>query len=304
MCVCIDYVLQSTFSNYLRALSAVPRASSNPVDLRPVVAALHRVRLRAGTRRLWRSDRAACIGRFVLRSFRGPSVSLRFIRSQGQRFLRTMSTRHTSANTRHPRRTEPPSNRYGMCTTWTTVPVHPQHAETVCFVCQRTTNKTRPMERGRVSRNAIISARPSVRLGFLKHALHGPEPAIRHGGRNDGLHGEKPHGILLVPVRHGRRYKVQVRTHACAHAGRACSGSNQPRAIDECLDDTLPIYSFPMPSGPSHFHPPTSPTDEQDLRTERDVKRSHQDDRRSTRYHDSTLDRQTSHIFSRLSSWK
>ena len=145
------------------------------------------------------------MGRFVLRSFCGPSVSLRFIRSQRQRFLRAMSTRHPPANTRQPRRTEPPSIRYGMCMTWTTVPVYPQHAETVCFVCQRTTNKTRPMERGRVSRNAIISARPSVRLGFLKHAHHGPESAIRHGGRNDGLHGEKPHGILLVPVRHGRR---------------------------------------------------------------------------------------------------
>ena len=46
-------------------------------------------------RRFWSSDRAACVGRYVLRSFRGPSVSLRFIRSQEQRYPCTIPTRHT-----------------------------------------------------------------------------------------------------------------------------------------------------------------------------------------------------------------
>ena len=261
MCVYIDYLLRSISSTYLRALTAAPRASSNPVDLRPIVAALHRVRLRAGTRRFWRSDRAACVGRYVLRSFRGPSVSLRFIRSQEQRFLRAMSTRHPPANMRHPRRTKPPSIRYGMCTTWTTVPVYPKHAETVCFVCQRTTIKTRRMKRSRVSRNAIISVRPSVRLVFLKHAHHGPESAIRHGGRNDGLHGEKPHGIPQVPVRHGRRYKVQVRTHARTHARtheRATGRTRHYRSLSAWTTRSRPAPS-PCPAFPPSFPTAHSP---------------------------------------------
>ena len=65
----IDYLLQSISSTSLRALHAVPRASANPVDVRAVVAALHRVRLRAGTRRLWRSNRAPCLPRFLCPAF-------------------------------------------------------------------------------------------------------------------------------------------------------------------------------------------------------------------------------------------
>ena len=64
VCVCIDYLLLSIPSNDLRALSAVHRASTNPVGLRPVVSALHRVRLR-GPRRFWPSDQAAGLPGFL-----------------------------------------------------------------------------------------------------------------------------------------------------------------------------------------------------------------------------------------------
>ena len=59
---------------------------------------LQQPRRPAPRRRCPRSDRAACVGRYVLRSFRGPSVSLRFIRSQGQRFLRPIESGRVSRN--------------------------------------------------------------------------------------------------------------------------------------------------------------------------------------------------------------
>lgn len=116
------------------------------------------------------------------------------------------------------------------------------------LLCVSTHDKQDPANGKRSSVQECDHFSPSVRPTGLPETCT-PRPRTRDTTRRAkrrSLRRKAPRNPSR-PVRHGRRYKVQVRTHACAHAVRACSGSNQPRSIDECLDDTLPICSFPMP---------------------------------------------------------
>ena len=111
-------------------------------------------------RRCWSSKRASCMCHFVLDSLCGFGVAEVYARLEAA-FPMHHTHQSYAASTCCPRRTQPPSIRYGMYVTWTVAAKYPiMLAQTTRTVCQRAASKTRPKEIGRDSRKGID--RPGV----------------------------------------------------------------------------------------------------------------------------------------------
>ena len=189
---------------------------------------------------------------FVLDSLCGFGVAEVYARLEAAFFMHHTHQTY-AANTCCPRRTQPPSIRYGMYVTWTVATKYPiMLAQTTRTVCQRTASKTRPMEIGRDARKGIDRPGAFACQVFLKMATTGPNP--RYDTARETMERDFGHQSPTQSFS-SAKYKSHIRTPT--QHGRATRHGRHCGALTDCLDASLRHTPVPSrPRGHQSSHPP------------------------------------------------